>query len=115
MSRTLSKVERTPVPLGGQHELRVWDMDISNYDDDSGGDGESLTPTDVGLRRFTWVMPIVVGEGSATNSMKGVEAMYDEENDAIRLFYSEGVEAEMREMTSNADEGARVRLVCLGV
>lgn len=115
MSYDLTKVEST-IPIGGNLKLRVHDMDITNYDDNAGGDGEAFTPSDVNFRRFVAVIPTVVGSGTAsTTAMEGVTAEWDESNQAIRVYHSAGADGEMAEMTSNNNEGTRLRLLCVGV
>jgi hypothetical protein len=98
--------------------MRIQDMDITNYgyDGSSTTDGEPFAPADVNMRRFVYVQPIVVGTGSAsTTAMEGVNATWDKGNNNIHLFHSGGGDGEMAEMTKNNDEGAEVRLICVGV
>lgn len=115
MTYTLSSVEST-IPIGGNLNLRIEDMDITNYDDDAGSDGESFTPSDVNMRRFVAVIPVVIGAGSAsTTAMEGVTAEWDEGTGAIRVYHSGGADGEMAEMTSNNSEGTKLRLLCIGV
>lgn len=115
MTNTQSKEEST-VPIGGNLKLRIQRMEITNYDNDANGDGEAFAPSDVNMRRFVSVIPVVVDDGSAsTTAMRGVNAMWDEANNAVRLFHSAGADGEMAEMTSNNNEGAELLLLCIGV
>lgn len=115
MTNTLSREENT-VPIGGNLKMRVQRMEITNYDDDANSDGEAFAPADVNFRRFLFVIPVVVDDGSAsTTAMRGVKAMWDEANNAVRLFHSAGSDGEMAEMTSNNNEGAELLLICVGV
>lgn len=117
MVNTLTKTEAT-VPLGGHLRMRIYDMDITNYgyDGTSTTDGEPFSPSDVGFRRLTFVIPIVVGTGSAsTTAMEGVNATWDKGNNNIHLWHSGGADGEMAEMTKNNSEGAELRLICIGV
>lgn len=115
MAHDLSKVTSS-IPIGGNLYLRTFDMDISNYDDDTNSDGESFAPADVNFRRFVAVIPIVVGGGSASSSaMEGVTAEWEEANNNIRLYHSSGADGEMAEMSSDSNEGTKLRLLCIGV
>lgn len=101
MTNTLTKVEST-VPLGGNLKLRVQEMDITNYDDDGGSDGEAFAPGDVNFRRFVYV---TASETTGTAQW----AKYDESNNAVRLYNSSG------EVGSNSSNTGTVKLVCVGV
>lgn len=114
MSRSLTRVQNT-VPLAGPLKMQVYEMDIDNYDSDNNSDGEAFAPSDVGWRRFVAVIPFVVGPGSANTGFEGARAMWDEAANAIRLHHSAGSDGEMAEMSSNANEGALVKLVVIGV
>lgn len=98
---------------------RYVDVDITNYDDAAGGTGESLTPADVNMRRFQSVIAeVMYGEGGAT-TVQNCVAQYDYANESIRLLQqsdSSGADAtaELVEVPSNGNEGAKVRLVCMG-
>lgn len=115
MTRDITEVEST-VPIGGNLVMRVVDVVITNYDDDDSGDGESLTPADLGLaRRAIAGWAEVIGPGSATTGFEGVTAQYRPNSDTLRVFHSGGADGEMAEMSSNADEGTKVRVVAIGV
>lgn len=92
--------------LGGV-TTRFAEMDVTDYDDDSGGDGESFVPADVSMRRFQHVHADVV-DGT------GYVAQYDESADCIRLYESAGSAGEMAEVGSNSGNAAKVALVCMG-
>lgn len=116
MTRTVNEVEST-VPIGGNLVMRVVDVDVSNYDDEAGSDGEALTPQDLGLsRRAVAGWAEVIGAGSASGTaMEGVSAQYRPNDGQLRLYHSGGADGEMAEMTSNNNEGAKVRVVAIGV
>lgn len=101
MTYTQTRIENT-VPLGGNLYLRTEELDITNYDDDGGGDGEAFTPQDVNFRRFVAVIPLVTDNA-------GYEAQYDEDAEAIRLY--DGAS----EVASNGDNTATVKVLCIGV
>lgn len=107
-------VEVTDTEFPGAMKVRFVDVDISNYDSDGSGDGESLAPSDVGMHRFQTVnAEVKFGEGSAT-TVVNCEAQYDYQNDAIRLLYGGTDGGTLSEVASNANEGAMVRLECKG-
>lgn len=116
MTKTITEVTNT-IPIGGHLKMRVVDVDITNYDDDGGSDGESLTPADVGLsRRFVAGFAEVIGPGTAsTTAMGGVTAQFRVDDQQLRVFHSGGADGEMAEMTSNNNEGTKVRVVAIGV
>jgi hypothetical protein len=96
----------------GAVTTRFVELDITNYDDDGGGDGESFVPADVSMRRFQAVIP-EVKDGT------GVVASYDESADAIRLFEQANdgtgtTDDTLTEVPSNADEGATLTVICMG-
>jgi len=103
----------------GAVKTRFVDVDITNYDDDAGGDGESFTPSDVGMNRFQKVnAEVIYGSGDATTVVNCV-AQYDESTGAIRLLVqsdNSGSDAntELVELAGNNNEGALVRLACMG-
>jgi len=103
----------------GAVKTRFVDVDISNYDDDAGGDGESFTPSDIGMNRFQKVSAEVkYGEGSATTVVNCV-AQYDYQNNSLRLLVQENdgtgtANDELVELASNNNDGATVRLACMG-
>lgn len=101
MTNTLSKVEST-VPIGGNLKMRVQEMDITDYDDDGSGDGESFAPADVNFRRFVFVQAL---ETSASTQW----AKHDEATNAVRLYTSSG------EVAGNSSNTGTVKLVCIGV
>lgn len=111
---TYSQDQDESTTFFGEWKVRTFQVDISNYDDDAGSDGESFTPADAGMNRFLHVHTDVIGAGSATTGMAGSLAHYDESTGAIRLYHSAGADGEMAEMSSNADEGALVRVTCIG-
>lgn len=105
--------------FAGAMKVRIVDVDITNYDSDAGGDGEGFTPSDAGMHRFQAVdLERKVGEGGATTVQKCV-AQYDWSNESIRLYQqsdsgSTDADADLVEVPSNSNEGAKVRAVCLG-
>lgn len=101
MTYTQTRVENT-VPIGGHLKMRIEELDITDYDDDSGGDGESFTPADVNMRRFVYV------EALETSS-DAQWAKYDESNEAVRLYDSSG------EIGSGASNTGTVKVVAVGV
>lgn len=113
------EINVTATEFLGAVKTRFVDVDITNYDDDGGGDGEPFSPASVGMNRFQHVdAEVVYGSGSATTVVNCV-AQYDESTGAIRLLVQSdngGTEAnaELVELASNADEGAYVRLACMG-
>ncbi|MFB6284586.1 MAG: hypothetical protein ABEK59_11785 [Halobacteria archaeon] len=119
MTYSQSSVENT-VQIGGNLVMRVFELDITNYDDDSGSDGESFGPADANMRRFVEVRAnVMYEEGGATTVQKCV-AQYDYANNAIRLLQqsdsgSTDSDAELVEVPSNSDEGVKVRVVTTGV
>lgn len=101
MTYSQTRVENT-VPLGGNLKMRVEELDITNYDDDSGGDGESFAPVDVNMRRFVFVLAL-----ETTGSAQW--AKYDETNNAVRLYDSAG------EIGSNSSNTGTVKVIAVGV
>lgn len=116
MTHTTTEVQHT-VQIGGNLKMRVVDVDVDNYDDDAGGDGEALPPSELGFsRRAIAGWAEVIGAGSATGTaMEGVSAQYRANDDQLRLFHSGGADGEMAEMTGNNNEGSLVRVVAIGV
>lgn len=91
---------------------RFVEVDITNYDDGATGDGESFTPADVSMRRF---QAVVAEVADAT----GVTAHYDEANESIRLFEQANdgtgtTDDTLTEVPQNSNEGATLRLICMG-
>lgn len=101
MTHTTSKIEST-VPIGGNLKMRVQEMDITNYDDDGGGDGEAFAPADVNMRRFVCVFALETSSAAQWSK-------YDDATEAVRLYNSSG------EVASNGSNTGTVRLVCVGV
>lgn len=101
MTYTQSRIENT-VPIGGNLKLRVEELDITNYDDDSNGDGESFAPGDVNMRRFVFVLAL-----ETTGSAQW--AKYDESNNAVRLYTSSG------EVASDGNNTGTVKIIAVGV
>lgn len=96
----------------GAVTTRFVEVDITNYDDGANGNGESLVPADVSMRRFQAVIAEV-------NDNSGMSANYDEDNESVRLWEqaNDGTgtsDDELTEVPSNSSEGARVRLICMG-
>lgn len=111
MTRDIS-VTDTEFP--GAQKVRYVDVDVTNYDSDTNGDGEALAPSDVGMHRFQMVnVHVKPGEGSAT-TVVNAEAQYDYQNDSVRLYYGGTDGGELTEVASDANEGAMVRLECKG-
>jgi len=104
MTRTIN-IEETEYP--GAMTQRFVEVDITNYDDDTSGDGESFVPGDVSMRRFQDVTPKVI-DGT------GYVAQYDESADALRLFESAGSAGEMAEVGSDGNNSATLRVSVLG-
>jgi len=104
MTKTIN-IEETEYP--GAMTQRFVEVDITNYDDDGSGDGESFVPADVSMRRFQDVQPKVI-DGT------GYVAQYDESTGAIRLFQSAGAAGEMAEVGSNSNNAATLRVTVLG-
>lgn len=113
MARNISRLERPE--YAGAMEFRFFEVDITNYDDDTNGDGESFDETDAGMSRFQHVECEVVPNGGsgATNVVNAV-AQYDYDAGAIRLFYGGTDGASLSEVAGNADEGAVVRVKAIG-
>jgi len=91
----------------GAVTTRFVEVDVTNYDDDGNSDGESFIPADVSMRRFQAVHADV-------NDGTGMVASYDEDAEAIRLHYAGTDGNDLSEVTSNNNEGARVRVICMG-
>lgn len=91
----------------GAVTTRFVTVDITNYDDEGDSDGEEFVPADVSMRRFQ----AVVAEVQDSN---GIVAHYDEANQTIRLYESAGSNSNLSEVTSNNNEGAKLRLICMG-
>lgn len=91
----------------GAVTTRFVEVDITNYDDDSGSDGESFVPADVSMRRFQDVQPNVI-DGT------GYVAQYDESTGALRLFESAGSSGELAEVGSDGNNSATLRVTVLG-
>lgn len=104
MTKTIN-IEETEYP--GAMTQRFVEVEITNYDDDAGGDGESFVPGDVSMRRFQDVQPKVI-DGT------GYVAQYDEDTGALRLFESAGSAGEMAEVGSDGNNAATLRVTVLG-
>jgi len=96
----------------GAVTTRFVEVDITNYDDDAAGDGESFVPADVSMRRFQAVIA-TVKDGTA------VQATYDESTGAIRLHgqANDGTGTatdNLTELPSNSNEGATLTVICMG-
>lgn len=96
----------------GAVTTRFVTVNITNYDDANNGNGEPFTPSDVSMRRFQAVIA-EVQDGS------GNTAHYDESNESIRLYQQEDdgsgtANDPLTEVPSNSNEGAKLRLVCMG-
>lgn len=93
------------------------EMQVSNYDDEAAGDGESLIPNDVNLNRFLHVRVSVI-DG------QGIHATYDqsvgaEGEGAIRLFRQANdgtgtANDQLVEVPSNSNVDATVQLTTFG-
>lgn len=111
---TYTKSRDNPTAVIGDLKLREFEVDISNYDDDGGGDGEAFAPIDANMRRFA-VSPIArVTDGT------GLVATYDGTTNSIRLFgeANDGTGTasdNLTEVPSNNNEGATVTITCIGV
>lgn len=102
---TYDQSRTEPTKVVGDLTLRTFRLDITNYDDDSGGDGESFTPDDAnGMHRFVHVHADVVGGSPHV-------ANYDEDNQAIRLYDLDGT----GEVASDGNNTATLRVTVLGV
>lgn len=99
MTKTVDVDE--PTEYMGGVTTRFVEVNITDYDDASAGNGESFTPADVSMRRFQTVIAEV-------NEDNGYTANYDEDEQSIRL-YDGGTE-----VTGGSGNSARLRLVCLG-
>jgi len=114
-----NNISVTSTEFLGAVKTRFVDVDITNYDDDTGSDGESFTPSDIGMSRFQHVSAeVIYGSGSA-NTVVNCVAQYDESTGAIRLLVqsdNSGSDAntELVELASDNNEGALVRLACMG-
>lgn len=93
--------------FAGAMKVRTATIDITNYDSDSNGDGESVTPNDLGMNRF-----IFQDVGIVDNT--GMTAQYDETNQAVRLYYAGTDGNAFSEVTSGNNEGAKVRFTAFG-
>lgn len=117
MAHTTTQVEST-VQIGGNLIMRVVDVDITNYDDGNDGNGETLTPQELGLaRRFVTGHAEVIGAGSASSGKEGVTAQFRVNSDPaeLRLYEEAGSAGELAEVSADADEGSKVRLTVIGV
>jgi len=96
-------------------EYRFFEVDITNYDDDTNGDGEAFDESDAGMSRIQHV-DVHVDPGAASDATTQVNctAQYDYENGSIRLFYGGTDGADLSEVAGNADEGAVVRVKAIG-
>jgi hypothetical protein len=103
----------------GEWKLRIYEVDITNYDDGASGNGESFTPSDAVMNRFVGDVPLkteVVGAGSANNTFPGAKASYDPAQESIRLYVSGGTDGnDLSELAQNGNNGALVEVWCLGV
>lgn len=114
-----STIDITDTEFAGAMKVRIADVDITNYDDDANGDGESFTPSDAGMHRFQAVIPEVkVGAGGASTVADAV-AQYDWSNEAIRLFEQANdgtgtADDPLTEVPSNSNEGVEVNVICIG-
>ena len=98
----------------GQMRTRIVEVDVTNYDDNAGGDGESFSPKDAGLNRFKHVSAEVNPGGGSAGTVVNAVAQYDWDEEALRLYYAGTDGSELSEVSSNANEGAEVRLMCFG-
>lgn len=113
MTRNISRLGRPE--YAGAMEFRFFEVDITNYDADANGDGESFDETDAGMSRFQDVeCEVVPNGGSGAANVVNAVAQYDYENSAIRLYYGGVDGGSLSEVTSNADEGAVVRVKAIG-
>jgi hypothetical protein len=113
MTRQINRLER-PEFAGGM-EFRFFEVDITNYDSDGGGDGEAFNAADAGMSRLQHVdAQVDPGTSSGANSQVNAVAQYDYDTGSIRLFYGGTDGAELSEVGSNADEGAVVRIKAIG-
>lgn len=106
--------------FAGAMKVRILTVDITNYDDDTGGDGEPLAPADVGMSRFQHVS-VEVDPGAATGATTQVNAVaqFDSENEALRLFQQSDSgggdsDADLVEVPSDANEGTVVNVFAVG-
>jgi hypothetical protein len=112
-------IDITDTEFPGAMKVRFADVDVTNYDSDSGGDGEPLAPSDVGMHRFQVVnVQVKPGEGSA-NTIKNCVAQYDYQENAIRLYEQANdgtgsTDDELVEVPSDVSEGAMVRVEAKG-
>lgn len=95
MAHELTRRENT-VPIGGNLNMRVQEMDITDYDEG----GEDFAPVDVNMRRFIFVIPLMV-------SADDINVNYDEDDEKVKLLDHNGESAE----GTTAD----IVLVCVGV
>ena len=107
--------ERSTPEFAGAMMYRFLDIDIINYDDDDSGDGEAFTAEDAGMSRLQQVDVQVIPDGNSEASTEvNAVAQYDYTAGAIRLMYGGTDGSELSEVTSNTDEGARVRVKAIG-
>lgn len=102
MANTIER-SNTKTEFFGSHKVRSYEMDISDYS----GDGEGLTPADVGMNRFLHVLVDVV-DGS------GYLAQYDESTQEVRLFESGADAAPLSEVAGGSGNTAIVRVTAIG-
>lgn len=101
----------------GTTKTRFIEMDVTNYDDNAGGDGEAFGPTDAGLSRFLpggVSVQVDPGTTSQANTQVNAVAQYDYDANAIRLYYGGTDGSGLSEVSSNSDEGAVVRIKAMG-
>lgn len=115
MARTISPGE---VEYAGAMEFRFFEVDITNYDSDTTGDGEAFSPSDAGMSRFQRVIcEVDPNAGSGANNVVAAVAQYDYTNQSIRLFGHDagdtGVSG-LTELGSDNNEGAVVKVTAIG-
>ncbi len=113
MTRNIERIDRPE--FAGAMEFRFFEVDITNYDDDGGGDGEPFNAGDVGMSRFQDVqVQVHPGAQSGANTQVNAVAQYDYSIGSLRLFYGGTDGNELSEVGSNSDEGAVVRVRVIG-
>lgn len=107
MTKTVNAQGR-PESVGSMY-ARTFEVDISNYDDDGSGDGESFTVNDALLQNRFFTPPFVrVVDDS------GYVARYNVETNSIRLYESAGSQGELTEVASDGNNSATLEVTCLG-
>lgn len=92
----------------GDMYARIFEVEITNYDEDGSGDGEAFGTSDTQFGRF-WGSPRV-----QVTSDTGYVAHYDASTQSIRLYESAGAQGELSEVASDGNHTATVEVEARG-